>query len=173
MNPSLFVTLEQCLKGNNALASPNTSFITAGSLVRFTYLYAKPGHDQTPLVLLTAPIPYKVNYLRGINLNYLTFPTIKGLLQSFAENTSFSYRQNLKGSEYIVSAFRQYKRPGVSGIQKLNSAFLLNTLACARSVDPNEIEAIRRVVREQIRRVVNEQAGPSSETVVGQNPTRI
>lgn len=162
MNPNLFVTMEQCLKNNNALAIPNTPFIAPGSLVRFTYLYAKPGHDQTPLVLLTAPLPYKGIYFRGINLNYLTFPTIKGLLQQFAENPSFSYQQNLRGMGYITSAFRQYKRQGVSGIQKLNSAFLLNTLACARSVDPNEIEAIRRTVRDQIRRITNEQAGPTA-----------
>lgn len=159
MNPNLFQTIEQCLKSNNALSGPSTPIIGKGSLCKFTYLYAKPGHDQTPLVLVT---DVWGKFLRGININYLTFPTIKGLLQRFGENASFSY-QNVKGQDYIVSAFRQYKRPGISGIQKLNTAFLLNTLACARSIDPNEIEAIRRVIREQIRQTTNAQAQATSE----------
>jgi hypothetical protein len=159
MNPNLFQTLEQCLKSNNALAGPQTPIIGKGSLCRFTYLYAKPGHDQTPMVLIT---DVWRDYIRGINTNYLTFPTIKGLLQQFGENAGFSYN-NVKGREYIVSAFRQYKRLGISGIQKLNSAFLLNALACARTIDPNEIEAIRRTIREQIRQTTNIQAQPTVE----------
>ena len=168
MNPNLFQNIEQCLRGNNAMSQPANPLIQAGSLVRFTHQYAKPGHDQSPLVLLVNPIPYvdKRNgqkYLRGINLNYLTFPVIKGILQQFGEKQTFSYQQNLKGKEYIVSAFRQYKYQGISGIQKLNSPFLLNALACARSVDPNEIEAIRKMIRDQIRTLSNPMAQATGE----------
>ncbi len=167
MNPNLFQSIEQCLKGNNALAGPASPVIAAGSLVKFNYLYAKPGHDQTPLVLLTHPCPYKDVYYRGINLNYLTFPFIRKLLQQFGEQPTFSYSQNIKGQAYIVSAFRQYKRQGVSGIQKLNSPFLLNALACARSADPNEVESIRKVIRDQIRKQTSVQAQPSAEMPFG------
>lgn len=175
MNPNLFQSIEQCLRSNNALQDPPSPVIQPGSLVRFVHSYAKPGHDQVPLVLVTAPLPYidkrtGQKYMRGVNLNYLTFPTIKALLQQFAENQSFSYAQNLKGQKYIVSAFRQYKYPGISGIQKLNSPFLLNVLACARSVDPNEIEAIRKVVRDQIRGLSSQLAMPTGEMPVGTNP---
>lgn len=163
MNPNLFQTLEQCLRSNNALSGPQSPVISKGSLVKFTYLYAKPGHDQTPMVLIT---DIWRDYIRGLNLNYLTFPTIKGLLQQFGENTSFSY-QNIRGQNYIVSAFRQYKRPGIGGIQKLNSPFLLNALACSRSTDPNEVEAIRKTIRDQIRQQTQQQAGPSDEMTVG------
>lgn len=159
MNPNLFQTIEQCLKSNNALMGPKTPIIGKGSLCKFTYLYAKPGHDQTPMVLIT---DVWRDFVRGININYLTFPAIKGLLQQFGENNGFSY-SNIKGQEYIVSAFRQYKRLGISGIQKLNSAFLLNVLACSRSIDPNEIEAIRRMIREQIRQTTNTQAQATGE----------
>lgn len=162
MNPNLFLNIEECLRSNNAVPGVVNPVITKGSLCRFSYLYVKPGHDQTPLVLIT---DLWQNYIRGINLNYLTFPTIKNLLQQFGDNTSFSY-SNIRGQEYLTSAFRQYKRGGVNGIQKLNSAFILNTLACIRSIDPNEVEAIRKSVREQIRRVTNEQAGPTPETPI-------
>lgn len=168
MNPNLFQNIEQCLRGNNALSSPPNPLIQPGSLVRFNHQYAKPGHDQSPLVLLVSPIPYMdkrtgQRYLRGINLNYLTFPVIKGLLQQFGEKPGFSYRENLKGKEYIVSAFRQYRYQGISGIQKLNSPFLLNALACARSTDPNEIEAIRKMIRDQIRNLANPLAQATGE----------
>jgi hypothetical protein len=168
MNPNLFQTLEQCLKNNNALAGPTTPVIQKGSLVKFGYLYAKPGHDQTPMVLITDIWPA---YIRGLNLNYLTFPIIKGLLQQFGEKPTFSY-QNIKGQDYIVSAFRQYKRPGISAIQKLNSPFLLNALACARSTDPSEVEQMRKVIRDQLRQQTNPSAAPSAEMPVGGNPTQ-
>lgn len=168
MNPNLFQTLEQCLRQNNALSGPTTPVIAKGSLVKFGYLYAKPGHDQTPMVLIT---DIWRDYIRGLNLNYLTFPVIKGLLQQFGEQTTFSY-QNIKGQSYIVSAFRQYKRPGISGIQKLNSPFLLNALACARSTDPNEVAAMRKVIRDQLRQQTNPVAAPSTEMRVGVNPTQ-
>ena len=154
MNPNLFQTLEQCLKNNNALTGPKSPVISKGSLCRFRYMFAKPGHDPMPMVLIT---DVNAQYIRGLNLNYLTFPVIKGLLQTYAENVGFSY-SNVKGQTFIVSSFRRYKRGGISGILKLNSAFLLNTLACARSVDPNEIEAIRQVVREKMRQTVNQEA---------------
>jgi hypothetical protein len=118
------------------------------------------------MVLITDTPRQGFNYIRGLNLNYLTFPTIKGLLQQFGENTNFSYG-NIRGQQYIVSAFRQYKHPGISGIQKLNSPFLLNVLACARSVDPNEVEAIRKLVRDQIRQKTNPIAEASGEVPVG------
>jgi len=159
VNQNLFQTLDQCLRSNNAMAGPQSPVITKGSLVKFTYLYAKPGHDQTPMVLVT---DIWQSFIRGLNINYLTFPIIKGLLQQFGEQPTFSYG-NIKGQEYILSAFRQYKRPGVSGIQKLNSPFLLNALACARSTDPNEVEAIRKIIRDQIRQQTNPAAVPSEE----------
>jgi hypothetical protein len=40
---------------------------------------------------------------------------------------------------------------------------IINTMAITRSFDPNEIEAIRKSVREQIRRMANVQASPSGE----------
>lgn len=148
-----------------------TAAITKGSLVTFSYNFFKPGHDPYPLVLITdasypAIGPKAGMYMRGVNLHYLTFPDIKGLLQPNCNNINFSY-SNIKGNEYIVSAFRQYKRRGIRQIRKLDCAFLLNVLASVRSLNPSEVEAIRNSVREQIRQLTNPVAAPSPEQPMG------
>ena len=104
-------------------------------------------------------------------MHYLTFPTIKKLLfpgpgQSICDSPQFTY-QYIKGNDYIVSAFRQYKRNGIESLKKLNCEFIVNALAISRSFDPNEIEAIRKSVREQIRRMANPQAAPTGELPMG------
>ncbi len=138
--------------------------IMRGSLVNFNYSFHKPGHDPSPMVLITDIWP---QYIRGINLHYLTFPVIKKLMfpapgRSVCDSPIFSY-QYIKGNSYIVSAFRQYKRNGIERLRKLDCAFIVNAMSIARSFDPNEIEAIRKTVREQIRRMVNEQASAMTE----------
>lgn len=144
-----------------------------GSLVTFSYAFHKPGHDPVPLVLVT---DIWDKYIRGINLHYLTFPVIKKLLfpgpnQSICESPQFTY-QYIKGNDYIVSAFRQYKREGIGSLKKLNCEFIVNALAISRSFDPNEIEAIRKSVREQISRMANPQATPTGELPTNLNPTQ-
>jgi len=150
--------------------------IGRGSLVNFNYIFHKPGHDPAPMVLIT---DVWGQYIRGINIHYLTFPVIKKLMfpgsgLSICDNPIFTY-QYIKGNAYISSAFRQYKRTGIERLRKLDCAQIVNALAISRSFDPNEIEAIRRSVREQIRRMANPQAGPSGEMNLGgisiPNPT--
>lgn len=135
-----------------------------GSLITFSYLFHKPGHDPSPLVLVT---DIWQHYVRGVNLHYLTFPYIRKLLQpggmNACNNPRFSY-YNIKGDAYIVGAFRQYKRPGIRQIRMLDCSFLLNVLASVRSIDPNEVEQIRRVVREQINRLANPPAQAGGQT---------
>jgi len=147
--------------------SKMTQIINKGSLVSFSYNFHKPGHDPYPLVLITDigyPLagPRAGQYIRGINLHYLTFPDIKRLLQPNCNNSGFSY-SNIKGDEYIVSAFRQYKRRGIRQIRKLDCAFLLNVLASVRSLNPSEVEAIRHSVREQIQRMTNPAAAATPQ----------
>jgi hypothetical protein len=139
--------------------------ITKGSLIIFNYTFHKPGHDSYPLVIVT---DIWQSYIRGVNLHYLTFPYIKRLLQPNCNNPNFSYT-NIKSDEYITSAFRQYKRNGIRQIKKLDCAFLLNVLASVRSFDPNEVEAIRKSVREQISRITNQQAAPTAEQPINLN----
>lgn len=155
------VPVSQAIPGNQYGPSYSrmSQVINKGSLVRFNYNFVKPGHDPVPLVIVT---DIWKDYIRGVNLHYLTFPYIKNLLQQYSNNTGFSY-SNIKGQEYIVSAFRQYKRAGIRGIQKLDSDFLLNVLASVRSMDPTEVEAIRRSIREQIRKQSTVPATPTEE----------
>jgi hypothetical protein len=149
-----------------------TSIVGRGSLVTFNYLFHKPGHDPAPLVLIT---DIWDQYIRGINLHYLTFPVIKKLMfpapgQSICESPQFTY-QYIKGNQYIVSSFRQYKKNGIDSLKKLNCNFIVNALSISRSFDPNEIDAIRKSVREQIRRMTNPQAAPTGEMPFNQNPS--
>ena len=160
------------LPGNLSAPNPVNPVARRGSLITFSYLYHKPGHDPAPLVLITDDNfpekgPKAGQYIRGINLHYLTFPTIKKLMfpgqgKSICDSPQFTY-QYIKGNEYIVSAFRQYKKNGIQSLKKLNCEFIVNAMSMSRSFDPNEIEAIRKSVREQIRRMANPQAGPSEE----------
>lgn len=158
----------------NGLQAPTNvnPIVARGSLITFNYLWHKPGHDPSPLVLVT-DVNYRGFYLRGLNLHYLTFPVIKKLLfpgpgQSVCDSPQITY-QYIKGNDYIVSSFRQYKKNGIESLKKLNCEFIVNALAISRSFDPNEIEAIRKSVREQIRRMANPQAAPTGEIPMGQN----
>lgn len=157
--------------GLNAPPTAVNPTVGRGSLITFGYAFHKPGHDAQPLVLVTDVWD---RYIRGINLHYLTFPIIKKLMfptpgNSICESPQFTY-QYIKGNEYIVSSFRQYKRNGIESLKKLNCEFIVNALAISRSFDPNEIEAIRKSVREQIRRMVNPQAAPTGEMPLNRNP---
>jgi hypothetical protein len=124
---------------------PSVRTINRGSLVQFHYLFWI--HDPQPLVIVTDIFP---NYIRGVNLHYLTFPYILKLLQPYCDQGGFSY-YNIKADQYIVNAFRTYKRMGVKRPKALDCAFILNVLGSVRTIDPNEIETIRQLVQEQIK----------------------
>jgi len=150
---------------------PKSPIVGRGSLITFNYAFHKPGHDFFPLVLVTDPdysIPTsQQRYLRGINLHYLTFPVIKKLIfpsiaGSVCENPNFTY-QYIKNNNYIISAFRQYKRNGIANLKKLDCQFVANAMGISRSFDPNEIEAIRKSVRDQISRMTNPRASATGE----------
>lgn len=135
------------------------SVVGKGSLITFNYSFHRPGHDPYPMVIVT---DVWQGFIRGVNLHYLTFPYIKQILQSNGNNPSFSYA-NIKGDEYITSAFRQYKRNGIRQLKKFDATFLLTVLKSVRSFDPSEIEAIRQSVRQQIQQYTRPEAAPSDE----------
>ena len=125
--------------------------IQRGSLISFHYpkSYARrPNiiHDPYPMVIITDVWP---QYIRGVNLHYITFPFIKNLLQSYGGNQGFSY-YHIKPTPYVAEAFRMYVRVGIRKPRKLDTAFLLNVLGSVRSIDPSEVERVRRVIQSQI-----------------------
>jgi hypothetical protein len=137
---------------------PSVKKLGPGSLVQFTYVFAKPNHDKTPLVLITRLMN---NYIKGINLHYLTFPVIKNILQpsgmNACNNPSFSYNM-IKSNRQIPEAFRirQYKKIGISRLKIMDCNFILNVMGTVRAIDPQEVEAIRNTIRDQLNRTINQ-----------------
>jgi hypothetical protein len=136
---------------------PSVKTIGKGSLIYFNYLFWQ--HDPYPLVIVTDIFE---GYIRGVNLHYLTFPYIKKILQpqvnlANCDNRSFSY-YNIKDNQYIVNAFRTYKRMGIRSVKALDCAFILNVMASVRSMDPQEVENIRAAIQQQMRARVQPKA---------------
>ena len=129
---------------------PSVKTVGKGSLVYFNYLFWV--HDPYPLVIIADIYP---QYIRGLNLHYLTFPYIKDILQPGCDNRSFSY-SNIRGGNtpyattYVPKAFRTYKRSGIRALKTLDCAFILNVLASTRAIDPAEVDRIRQVIQQQI-----------------------
>jgi len=138
---------------------PSVKRLATGSLVQFTYGFVKPGpsHDKTPLVIVT---DVNAKFIRGINLHYLNYKEIKRILQKSGMNACgnpmFSYQNNIKSNEYIKTAFRRYKRIGVRRLKLLNCDFVLNVMNSVRAIDPQELEAIRDTIKEQLEKTVTQ-----------------
>jgi hypothetical protein len=126
--------------------------IKKGSLVSFNYVFHKTGHPPYPDVIVTDISSF---YIRGLNIQYLTFPYIKRLLQNNCNNLSFSYR-TIKSDKFLVSSFRQYKRSGIKKLKTLDCGFILNLLGVTRAITPNEVKAIRETINEQLSKITNQ-----------------
>jgi len=127
------------------------SRVTMGSLISFHYpqswaVVPNVIHDSHPMVLITDIWP---NYVRGVNLHYLTFPYIKQKLLEYG-NKSFQYQQNIKQDKYFANSFRVYVRRGMLQPKMLDIEFLINVLASVRSFSPGELEKIRMNIQKQI-----------------------
>lgn len=145
------------------IVQPNQ--IVRGSIIVFNYSYWK--NDKTPCVLVSS---VDGTYLSGVNIHYLPFATIRGLLPS--ANPSFSYF-SIKKNTYIVDAFRSYLIRGIdfSKAKIVDSKFLLQMMALANSFDPNQIKAIRQQIEQQLSMSSTQpQAAPSPATIFGTTP---
>lgn len=129
-----------------------TNTLGRGSLIAFSYPMSqaqRPNviHDPYPLLIVTDIWP---QYVRGVNLHYLTFPYIKRVLTQNSNNRTFSY-YNVRPDKYLASAFRMYFRTGMSKIRVMDTSFLVQLLNGIRSWSESEIERVRQEVRQQIR----------------------
>lgn len=125
--------------------------ITKGSLISFHYprsyaMIPNVIHDPYPMVIITDIWP---QYIRGVNLHYLTFPYVKRILENWGGNQSFSY-SNIRPDKYMANAFRMYVRAGVQRPKRLDSEWLKTILQSVRSFAPGEIEKIRANIQQQI-----------------------
>lgn len=127
--------------------------VKKGSLITFNYTFYK--NDPYPLVIAS-----RVNIgskIWGINLHYLTFNYIKKTLSN-CDNPFFSYAGSIKGDSYLQNAYRSYKWSGIRQIKVLDCDVLLDTMGTVRSIDPAEVEIIRRNAEEQINKQINPKA---------------
>lgn len=136
-------------------AVPTAKIVHKGSIVNFHYMGQRTGkmiHDPYPLVLVSDIFS---DSIRGVNLNYLTVPYVKSMIERFLDKP-FSYTM-VKGDSYIVGgqsnpgAFRTYKRNGISQLRMLDSNFLRGIAAISRTLDPNELDQIRAQIEELIK----------------------
>lgn len=119
--------------------------IKPGSIVQFNYSFSK--HDPMPLVLFSKYWE-RGNILAGINLHYMTLRYAR-LLTSRYCNPSFSY-QSIKADKFITNGFRSYKKLGVKNLQIVDCKYLSQILSKIKSYNPNEIEAAREYIQEQL-----------------------
>lgn len=126
-------------------ANAASPYVTKGSLILFKYSFWI--HDPSPLLIVTDYNPGQ--RMRGINLHYLTYPYVQGLITQSANNPAFSY-QNIKMNPYIKSSFRTYKWSGISQIKKFDNQFVLRMINATRSFDPTQIQAIRQSIDQQL-----------------------
>lgn len=143
-----------------------------GSLVNFTYMYAKMGHPQSPLVLVTDfyPKPPKPPvFMRGVNIQYLTPAYIMRLLDkrymNGCNNPRFSYF-SIKGDAFVRKAFRKYRLSGIMNLKQFDCAFLSSLINAMRGIDINEIYQFQQQVREQIARATN----PVAQATIQDSP---
>jgi hypothetical protein len=126
-----------------------------GTLVVAKYDFWR--HDAYPLILISKTYTHKrtgLQMVAGINLHYLTFKFIQYLVKAYCNNPRFDYKL-IKGSKFVVKAFRTYKKSGLKTGKAIDGDFLLNVLGTARSYNPNEVEAIRQHIQQQLRQQAN------------------
>ncbi len=132
---------------------PAGNKITRGSLISFHYprscaMIPNVIHDPYPMVIITDIWP---NYIRGLNLHYLTFPYIKRILGSYGGNPGFSYF-HIRPDGYMAHAFRMYVRKCIAQPKRLDTQWLMQVLQSVRSFAPGELEKIRQNIQQQIQK---------------------
>ena len=152
---------------------PSPSVVHRGSIISFHYIGQRVGkqiHDPYPLVLVEGIFSTAI---RGVNLNYLTVPYVKIMIDRFLEKP-FSY-ELVRADSYIVGgpnnpgAFRTYKRSGISQLRMMDSAFLRGVAAVSRSLDPNELDQIRMQIEEMMRYQLRQPAAQAGEQNMNPN----
>lgn len=142
---------------------PVAKAVGKGSLINFTYLFAKAGHPLSPMVLVTDVMP---GYIRGVNLQYLTPAYIQRLLDkrflNGCNNPRFSYF-NIKNDAFVSAAFRQYKRQGIANLKQFDCSFLSSLIMAMKKIDINEIYQMQKQVNEQIARATNPVAAATTQ----------
>lgn len=132
--------------------------LAKGALANFGYTFYK--HDPSPLVIVTDVFADRI---RGVNLHYLTYRYMKGMLAPYCGNPGFSYRF-IKHDQFVVNAFRTYKKIGIRGLKILDCNIINNALTKVRSFNPQELNVIRQEIQKQLQAQLN----PTAEQLAQQ-----
>lgn len=142
------------------LSQKSSNVVHKGSVVNFLYMGQRrqPIHDPYPLVLVSDIF---TDAIRGVNLNLLDAPYVTSLIKTYLD-TPFSYA-NIKMDNYIIDAFRTYKRGGISNLRMMDSKFLKGLAKVARSLDVNELDQMRGQIEAMIRDAAKQPAAQAGE----------
>ena len=124
--------------------------VRSGAVIRFNYTLWK--HDPYPLVIVTDRMPD--GDVRGVNLRYFILNYVVQMIRNYCGKPGFSFR-NIAPNRYFVGAFRRYKSFGMRNIEMLDCDLILKTIDMIRTHDPNQQQAMREAVQEQLRKKVN------------------
>lgn len=128
--------------------------LKTGSLITSNYVFWK--NDPMPLVLIT---DFNLNYIRGINLHYLTYNYMKSTLSLYCGKPTFNYRTAIKPDRFLYNAFRSYKRIGLKNIHQLDCDLineqLLGQKSKYRRLPSYELKAIKDQIRDQLKQIAN------------------
>ena len=141
--------------------------IKHGDLILMQYLYWK--HDSRPLVLVAGKYTKPDERIGGINIHYLTLPYLTGKLRGLMDNQcgSEQFRYKLvQHDPYITQAFRIYKKSGIGKVLRFDCGYASGKLDAVRTLkyNPQEMKAIREMIRQQLQRDVN----PTAEQLARQ-----
>lgn len=123
-----------------------------GSIIAFKYDFFK--HDPYPTIIVTK---LTTKYISGLNIHALTFYAIKELLGkkfNACGNPNFGYNL-VKGSGYIIKAYRKYIKVGMRSVKIFDCDAFLNIIGIARVLTPKEASIIRNDVSNQINNNTN------------------
>jgi hypothetical protein len=151
-------------------AIPTPKIVHKGSIISFHYVSQRVGqmiHDPYPLVLVSDIFS---NAIRGVNLNYLTVPYVKNMINRYLDKpVNYAILKAQEGAYVVGSkddpgAFRTYKRSGISQLRMMDSQFLIGIATVARTLAPNELDQIRMQIEELIKYQLNQpMAQPGAE----------
>lgn len=148
-------------------AVPTAKIVHKGSIVNFHYAGQRTNkmvHDPYPLVLVS---DIYSDAIRGVNLNYLTVPYVKYMINTYLDKP-FAYSL-IKGNAYLTGGkddpgtFRTYKRNGISQLRMMDSDFLRGIAAVSRTLDANELDQIRMQIEELIKYQLNQPVAQPGE----------
>ena len=132
--------------------------IKYGDLILMQYSFWKT--DSRPLVLVAGKYTKPDDRIGGINIHYLTLPylagALRGLMDKHCGSEQFRYKL-VQHDSYITQAFRIYKKSGIRKIMLFDCGYASGRLNAIRTFkyNPQEMKAIRNMIRRQLQREIN------------------